>query len=39
MLGNNNNWNSLPKFVRAAIVGGFTILAGEVLWWLQTIAF
>ena len=32
MLGNNDNWNSLPKPVRACIVAGFSILAAVGLW-------
>ena len=32
MLGNNDNWNSLPKVARACIVAGFTLLAALALW-------
>lgn len=38
MIGNNDNWNSLPKPVRACIVAGFTILAASVLWFVESYA-
>ena len=38
MIGNNDNWNSLPKPVRACIVAGFTILAAAALWFVESYA-
>lgn len=39
MIGDNDNWNSLPKAVRVVIVASFNVIAAGVLWFLYAFAF
>ena len=38
MIGNNDNWNSLPPIVRNSIITAFTILAATVLFYFEQYA-